>query len=82
MRRRLLDWAVATSTRLDGFDVVLGVLTGGALLAPLAARLLDVPCVLSVRVSRYADDIYSPLGFAKVAVAQLCGNHDARYMAS
>ena len=62
--------------------MVLGVLTGGALLAPIAARLLGVAEVAHVRVSRYADDLYSPSGLARVAVSQLCGSHDAQYRTS
>lgn len=76
---RLTDWAHATRTPLDGFDVVLGVLTGGALLAPLAAQILKVPAVEYLRISRYKDDLYTPMGLARVVVDQWRGRHDAQY---
>ena len=49
------------------------------MLAPIAAKLLRVPTVAHVRISRYADDLYSPLGMARVVVDQLRGRHDAKY---
>ena len=63
---------------------MLGVLTGGAFLAPLAARWLGLPpsAVVHVRVSRYADDVYSPRGLARVAASQLFGRHDDGYVLS
>ena len=82
MRRRLLDWAVVTQTPLDQFDVVLGVLTGGALLAPMCARMLGIPSVCHVRISRYQDDLYSPAGLARVVVSQLLGSHEQQYKLS
>ena len=82
MRRRLLDWAVVTGISLDRFDVLVGVCTGGALLAPLCARILAIPSVCSVRVSRYEDDLYSPYGLTKVVVSQLLGSHEERYVLS
>ena len=80
--RRLLHWSLATRTPLDGFDVVLGVLTGGGLLAPVAAKLLGVSDVRTMRVSRYSENIYSPVGLAQVAIARLSGTHDQQYTVS
>lgn len=81
-RRSTRPLLAQTGVRLEGFEVVLGVHTGGALLAHATARLLGVAekDVLTVRVSRYADDIYSPLGLARVALAQLRGSHDGQYL--
>ena len=56
--------------------------TGGGLLAPIAAKLLGVESVRTMRVSRYGEDIYSPLGLAQVAISRLCGTHDQQYTVS
>ena len=75
--------SLATNTCLADFDVVLGVLTGGAFLAPIAAKLLGVRFVEPpVRVSRYGDDVYTPSGILRVAAAQLLGRHHAQYRLS
>jgi adenine/guanine phosphoribosyltransferase-like PRPP-binding protein len=62
--------------------VILGVLTGGALLAPLAARILGISTIANVRISRYSEDVYTPLGMAKVLLDQARGKHDDKYVLS
>ena len=80
LHRRLVDYSLVTGTPLGDFDLVVGILTGGALLAPVAAKLLEVECAETpIRVSRYADDVYTPAGILRVAVAQLFGRHEAQY---
>ena len=52
------------------------------LLAPIAAKLLNVSTVLTIKVSRYNEDCLTPYGLAKASWAQLRGTHDQQYTVS
>ncbi len=82
LERRLRDWSDATGVDLGSFDVVLGVLTGGAFLAPLAAEILGIASVATIRVSRYGDDVYTVGAMAKVMFEQLTRTHGSKYRVS
>ena len=57
---------------------MLGIHTGGALLAPLAARILGVGQVEFVRVKRYAEDVYSVSGVGVYILDEIRGKHDQK----
>jgi hypoxanthine phosphoribosyltransferase len=87
---RLRDWSLQTGVPLGSFDVVLGVMTGGGFLAPLAADLCAEseigsrrrPTVEYIKVSRYEEDVYTVGAMAGVMIDQLLGQHERQYKVS
>lgn len=82
MGARLEDWSSKTGVALSEVDVVLGVHTGGAMLAPLVARRLGVGPPCYIRVSRYDEDVIGFWPVLKVALVELVGRHHAAYRVS
>ena len=87
---RLRDWSLQTGVPLGSFDVVLGVMTGGGFLAPLAADLCAEseigsrrrPTVEYIKVSRYEEDVYTVGAMVSVLIDQLMGKHERQYKVS
>ena len=97
LNKRLCHFLKVTKTKPSDYDVVVGIYSGGALLAPLLTRqlrdlrseddgndaaALQVHDLCFIKVSRYKSCNMDPVSLTKVTLEVAFGSHDSKYTVS
>ena len=81
MLQRLDHFVESTGVNLSDIDLILGIYSGGAMLAPIIADELDLPLAF-IKAKRYKGLNLNLVEFGYVALQRALGQHDESYKLS